>query len=167
VAIVSAHVYSAPPLRLRLRLGSNLIIGWGSFLMFYLGYFAWTTIAEWPAEREPVAVSFIILAALSLGSVTKDAKDYEGDLEAGARTVFTVFGPEKGGRIAAVCLFLSLLTPLALFHGTADVLVLALVAVAAAFGFERSRKLAVPFGAYALAFAYAVMRAVGLIGGTL
>jgi 4-hydroxybenzoate polyprenyltransferase len=167
VAIVSAHVYSAPPLRLRLRLGSNLIIGWGSFLMFYLGYFAWTTIAEWPAEREPVAVSFIILAALSLGSVTKDAKDYEGDLEAGARTVFTVFGPEKGGRIAAVCLFLSLLTPLALFHGTADVPVLALVAVAAAFGFERSRKLAVPFGAYALAFAYAIMRAMGLIGGTL
>jgi 4-hydroxybenzoate polyprenyltransferase len=167
VAIVSAHAYSAPPLRLRLCLGSNLIIGWGSFLMFYLGYFAGTTIAEWPLERVPVAVSFIILAALSLGSVTKDAKDYEGDLKAGARTVFTVFGPEKGGRIAAVCLFLSLLTPLALFHGTADVPVFALIAVAAAFGFERSRKLAVPFGAYALAFAYAVMRAVGLIGGTL
>ena len=78
-----------------------------------------------------------------------------------------MLGPERGGRIAAVCLFLSLLTPLALFHGTADVPVFALVAVAAAFGFERFRKLAVPFGAYALAFAYAVMRAVGLIDGAL
>ncbi len=167
LALLSAHAYSAPPLRLRLRLGSNLIIGWGSFLMFYLGYFAWTTIGEWPLERVPVAVSFIIFAALTLGSVTKDAKDYEGDLKVGARTVFTVFGPETGGRIAAICLFLSLLTPLALFHGTADIAVFSLVAVMAAFGFERSRKLAVSFGAYAVAFAYAVTRALGLIGGAL
>ena len=135
--------------------------------MFYLGYFAWTTIVEWPLERVPVAVSFIILAALTLGSVTKDAKDYVGDLVAGARTVFTVFGLERGGRIAAACLFLSLLTPLALFAGTADVLVFSLVASAAAFGFLRTRKLAVAFGAYAISFVYAAGRAAGLIGGSL
>jgi 4-hydroxybenzoate polyprenyltransferase len=124
LALLSAHVYSAPSLRLRLRLGSNAFIGWGSFLMFYLGYFAWTTIGEWPLGRVPVSVSLIILAALSVGTLTKDAKDYEGDRQVGARTVFTVFGPKKGGRIAAAGLFLSLLTPLALFRGLADVLVL-------------------------------------------
>jgi 4-hydroxybenzoate polyprenyltransferase len=166
LALCGAYAYSAPPLRLRLRLGSNLIIGLGSFLTFYLGYFAWTTIRVWPHERVPVAVSFIIFAALTLGSVTKDAKDYEGDLEAGARTVFTVFGRERGGRIAAACLFLSLLTPLALFAGAVDRLVFSLVAAAAAFGFLRTRKLAVAFGAYAVAFAYAAARAAGLIGGS-
>jgi 4-hydroxybenzoate polyprenyltransferase len=165
LSLFCAHAYSAPPLRLRLRLGSNLFIGLGSVLMFYMGYFAWTTIGEWKVERTPLAVSLIILVALSLGSVTKDAKDYEGDLRAGVRTVFTVFGPKKGGRVAAVCLFLSLLTPLLLFRAPADVLVFSLIAVAAAVAFERSHKLIVPFAAYAAAFAYAVARTVGLIGG--
>mgnify|MGYP000381729616 CR=1 FL=1 len=167
LALVSAHAYSAPPLRLRARLGSNAFIGWGSFLMFYLGYFAWTTIGEWPLGRVPMTVSLVIFVALSLATVTKDAKDYEGDLEAGVRTVFTVFGREMGGRLAAAGLFLSLLTPLAFFSGTADVLVLSLIALAAAVGFERTRKLVIPFGAYGAAFAYAAARAAGLIGGAL
>jgi 4-hydroxybenzoate polyprenyltransferase len=165
LALFSAHAYSAPPLRLRLRLASNLFIGWGSFLMFYLGYFAWTTIKEWPLERVPVSVSLIILGALSLGTLTKDAKDYEGDLKVGARTVFTVLGPEKGGRFAAAGLLLSLLTPLILFHGLVDILAYPLIAVAAAIAFERNRRRIVPFAAYAAAFAYAVARTVGLIGG--
>lgn len=165
LALISAIAYSAPPLRLRARLGSNVFIGWGSFLMFYLGYSAWTTIREWPLERVPMTVALVIFAALSLGTVTKDAKDYEGDIEAGVRTVFTVFGRERGGRIAAASLFLSLLTPLALFSGMADALVFSLIAFAAAVGFERWRKLVIPFGAYAAAFAYAAARAAGLIGG--
>ncbi|MCX6569649.1 MAG: UbiA family prenyltransferase [Candidatus Aminicenantes bacterium] len=165
LALFSAQAYSAPPLRLRLRLASNLFIGWGSFLMFCLGYFAWTTIKEWPLERVPVSVSLIILGALSLGTLTKDAKDYEGDLKVGARTVFTVLGPEKGGRFAAAGLLLSLLTPLILFHGLVDILAYPLIAVAAAIAFERNRRLIVPFAAYAAAFAYAVARTVGLIGG--
>ena len=167
LSLVSAHVYSAPPLRLRMRLGSNAFIGWGSFLMFALGYFAWTTIREWPLERVPVSLSLIILAALSLGTLTKDAKDYEGDRRVGARTVFTVFGPRRGGRVAAAGLMLSLLTPLALFRGPADILVFSLVGVAAAFGFEKSHRLIVAFTAYAVAFAYAVARTAGLIGGGL
>jgi TPP-dependent trihydroxycyclohexane-1,2-dione (THcHDO) dehydratase len=40
-----------------------------------------------------------------------------------------------------------------------------LVGVAAAFAFAASRRLIVPFVAYALAFAYAAARAAGLIGG--
>jgi 4-hydroxybenzoate polyprenyltransferase len=163
LALVSAHIYSAPPLRLRLRLGSNLFIGWGSFLMFYLGYFAWTTIGEWPFERVPVSVSLVVLGALTLGTLTKDAKDYEGDLEAGARTVFTVFGPEKGGRIAAAGLFLSLLTPFVLSSGLADIVVYPAIAVAAGLAFERKRRLIIAFAAYAAAFAYTVARMAGLI----
>jgi 4-hydroxybenzoate polyprenyltransferase len=166
LAIVSAHVYSAPPLRLRLRLGSHMFIGWGSVLMFYLGYWAWTAIDKWPLERVPVAVSVVIFAALSLGTMTKDAKDREGDLEAGARTVFTVFGMERGGRIAAAALFLSLLTPVLIFRRLMDMLVFFLIAAAAAIGFARVRKMAVPFAAYAAAFAYAAARAAGLVGGT-
>ena len=162
---LSAHAYSAPPLRLRLRLGSNLFIGWGSFLMFYLGYFAWTTIGEWPHERVPVSVSLIILAALSLGTLTKDAKDYEGDLGPGPARSSRCSARRGAAASRRPGFFLSLLTPLALFRGPADVLVFTLIAVAAAFGFERSRRLIVPFAAYAVAFAYAVARTAGLIGG--
>ena len=166
LALLCAQAYSAPPLRLRLRLGSHIIIGWGSFLTFYVGYFAWTTVAVWPLERTPVVLSLVIFAALSLGSVTKDAKDYQGDLEAGARTVFTVFGPERGGLIAAACLFASLLTPLALFSGPIDLLVFPLIAAAAALGFATTRALGVAFGAYGAAVAFAAARAAGFIGGT-
>jgi 4-hydroxybenzoate polyprenyltransferase len=167
LALASAHVYSAPPLRWRLRLGSNVFIGWGSFLMFALGYFAGTTLKEWPLGRLPAAVSLVILAALSLGTLTKDAKDYEGDLAAGARTVFTVFGPKKGARIAAAGLFLSLLTPLLLLRGLADIAVFLTIAAAAGVAFERSRRLAVAFAAYAAAAAYTAVRMAGLFGGSL
>jgi chlorophyll synthase len=162
--LLSAYAYSAPPLRLRLRLGSNLIIGWGSFLAFYLGYFAWTTIRKFPLERVPAFLSLIILGALSLGSFTKDAKDYDGDLRAGVRTFFTVYGPKKGGRMAAVCLFVSLLTPLLLFRGAVDVLFFSVIAVLTAILFERSRRLVVPFAGYTAAFVYAVLRTIGGLG---
>jgi len=164
LALLGAFAYSAPPFRLRLRLGSNLIIGWGSFLAFYLGYFAWTTIREFRLERLPALLSLIILGALSLGSFTKDAKDYEGDLKAGVRTVFTVYGPKKGGRMAAVCLFVSLLTPLLLFRGALDVLFFLLIAILTAVFFEKSRRLVVPFAGYAAAFVYAVLRTIGVLG---
>jgi 4-hydroxybenzoate polyprenyltransferase len=162
--ILSAYVYSVPPFRLRLRLGSNLIIGWGSFLVFYLGYFAWTAIRDIPRERVPALVSLIILGALCLGSFTKDAKDYEGDLKAGIRTVFTVYGPKKGGRIAAVCLFVSILTPLLLFRGAVDILFFLFIAVLTAILFEKSGRLIVPFAGYAVAFIYAVLRTTGVLG---
>jgi 4-hydroxybenzoate polyprenyltransferase len=163
--LLSAYPYSVPPFRLRLRLGSNLIIGWGSFLAFYLGYHAWTTIKEFPLEPKPVLVSIIILSALSLGSFTKDGKDYEGDLASGVRTVFTVYGPEKGGRIASVGLFLSLLTPLLLLHGLADIVFFPVVAVLTAFLFEKKRRLIVPFAGYTIIAIYAFLRTIGLFGG--
>jgi len=154
-----------PPVRLRLRLGSNLIIGWGSFLAFYLGYHAWTTIKEFPLEPKPALVSLIILSALSLGSFTKDAKDYEGDLRSGVRTIFTVYGPEKGSRIASIGLFLSLLTPLLLLHGSADIVFFPVVAILTAFLFYKKRRLIVPFAGYAIIAIYAALRTIGLFGG--
>lgn len=167
LSLAAAHTYSAPPLRFRLRLGSNVFIGWGSFLMFYLGLFAWTTIAEWPLRPVPVRVSLVIFAALSLASLTKDAKDYEGDLRAGVRTVFTVYGRERGGRIAAAALALSLLTPLLLFHGRADVLAFILIAVVSGTAFERRRTMIVPFAGYVAAAAYSALRLLGVFGGRL
>jgi 4-hydroxybenzoate polyprenyltransferase len=162
--LLSAYAYSAPPLRLRLRMGSNLIIGWGSFLAFYLGYFARTTIREFVLERIPAFLSLIILGGLALGSFTKDAKDYDGDLRAGARTLFTVYGPKKGGRMAAACLFVSLLTPLFLFRGAIDVLFFLSVAFLSAISFGKSPRLILPFAGYAVACLYAVLRTIGVLG---
>lgn len=167
LSLASAHAYSAPPLRLRLRLGSNVFIGWGSFLMFYLGLFAWTTIADWPLPPIPVRVSLAIFGALSLASLTKDAKDYEGDLRAGVRTVFTVYGADRGGRIAAVALALSLLTPLFIFHEAADILVFTLIAIASGAAFDRRRTMIVPLAGYVAAVAYGALRLFGLFAGRL
>jgi hypothetical protein len=75
-----------------------------------------------------------------------------------------VYGPKKGGRIAAVCLFVSILTPLLLFRGAVDILFFLFIAVLTAILFEKNRRLIVPFAGYAVAFIYAVLRTTGVLG---
>ena len=122
VALSSAALYSAPPVRLRTRLFSNVFIAWGSLLAFYLGYFARQGLSSTTVDASAARLSIVIFLALLLGSFTKDLKDYEGDLSCGIRTIFTVFGPARGQRAASVLLGLSLLTPLLIFHRPADIL---------------------------------------------
>jgi len=69
---------------------------------------------------EAILFFFIILIAISIGSMVKDIDDYEGDLKAGVKNIFTIYGLEKGLKITSTLLFLSFLTPLLLFNEIYD-----------------------------------------------
>lgn len=160
VSLLSALLYSVPPVRLRMRLFSNAFIAWGSVLAFYLGYFALHGL-RFPTVSAPAfRLSVVIFLALFLGSFTKDLKDYEGDLRFGNRTIFTVFGLARGRAAASILLGLSLLTPLLVFHRPADALFFSLTAAVTGVLFHRRGRLGISFVGYGVAALYAFGRLV-------
>lgn len=128
ICIFLGIIYSCPPLRLRNYVFSPFIIGLGSALSYLIGYFAPNYVtAKYYIERiypslspEAILFFFIILIAISIGSMVKDIDDYEGDLKAGVKNIFTIYGLEKGLKITSTLLFLSFLTPLLLFNEIYD-----------------------------------------------
>jgi 4-hydroxybenzoate polyprenyltransferase len=163
LSLLSAAAYSIPPLRIRKRLLSNLFIGWGSFLAFFLGYFIWTNITDIVITRDAIRLSLVIFLALSLGSFTKDLKDYEGDRRYGVRTFVTLYGIAKGKKIIVFFQFLSLLTPIIYFSKLRDMIFFIVLSSAVSLVFYSREKLAVSYLGYLLAFAYCVLRATGNI----
>jgi 4-hydroxybenzoate polyprenyltransferase len=158
VSLASAIVYSVPPFRLRLRLFSNAFIAWGSVLGFYLGYFAAAPLLSPPVSGNTVRLSLVIFLALFFGSFSKDIKDYQGDLRCGIKTMVTVLGLPKGQRIISAFLFLSLLTPLLIFHKTMDVIFMAVTAAGISLLFYGKGKIGISFAGYILVFLYCLGR---------
>jgi chlorophyll synthase len=158
LALIGSWAYSAPPLRLRQRLFSTLVIGWGSCLAFLIGYFSRTRLRDISLDKRTLFLSLTIFAALSLGPLTKDLKDYQGDLRAGVRTFFTAFGLSKGKKIVSFLLGLSLLTPLLLFHEPLDIVVLTGIAAASSLLFYYREKLIFSQLGYGLAILYCALR---------
>ena len=76
---------------------------------------------------------------LVIGSIVTDADGYEEDRAGGIRTVYTVFGLEKGASYVSVMIFLASLTPLALFSSAIDAAVFPILGAAAALRFRRVR----------------------------
>lgn len=103
-ALIMAHLYSSPPMRLRKNLFGNILIGIALFLSFWVGIFA--------SGYYPVAFQrawflsgliFIFGAALSM---TKDIKDIEGDAANNIENLFTIYGKKHGKRIATGLAFI-------------------------------------------------------------
>ncbi len=128
ICIFLGIVYSCPPFRLRNYVFAPSIIGLGSALSYLFAYFSPNYIAtKYYIERiypslthEALIFFFIILIAISIGSMVKDIDDYEGDLRAGVKNIFTIYGLERGLKISSILLFLSFLTPLLLFNEIYD-----------------------------------------------
>lgn len=163
LSLLSAAAYSMPPLRLRKRLLSNLFIGWGSFLAFFLGYFIWTNVTDIVVTGDAIRLSLVIFLALSLGSFAKDLKDYQGDLRYGVRTFVTLYGMAKGKKIIVFFQFLSLLTPIIYFWKLRDMIFFIILSSVVSLVFYFREKLAISYLGYLLAFAYCVLRATGKI----
>lgn len=134
-ALFSSWAYSAPPLRLRRRLFSTVFIGWGSVIAFFIGYFGRTRMRELSIDQRTLSLAIVIFAALSLGPLVKDLRDYKGDLQAGVKTFFTVYGISRGTKIVSLLLGISLLTPILLFHELRDIIVFGCLAALAAWFF--------------------------------
>jgi 4-hydroxybenzoate polyprenyltransferase len=160
---MSSLAYSMPPLRLRKRLFSTLFIGSGSSLAFFIGYFNHTRILEISINSDAILLSILIFIAFSIGPMTKDLKDYQGDLQHGVKTFFTVYGMEKGTKIVAVLLGVSLLIPLLLFHKIIDIIFFVFVSVLISLIFYLRGKLVISYAGYGIAFSYCVLRLLEII----
>ena len=163
ISLLSSLAYSMPPLRLRKRLFSTLFIGWGSSLAFFIGYFNHTRILEISINSDAILLAILIFIAFSIGPMTKDLKDYQGDLQHGVKTFFTVYGMEKGTKIVAVLLGVSLLIPLLLFHKIIDIIFFVLVSVLISLIFYLRGKLVISYAGYGIAFSYCVLRLLEII----
>jgi len=161
--ILSSLAYSIPPLRLRKRLFSTLFIGWGSSLAFLIGYFNHTRISNISISSDALFLALLIFIAFSVGPLTKDIKDYEGDLKHGVKTFFTVYGIEKGTKIVAVLLGISLLIPLLLFHTILDIIFFGLLAFLISLFFYLRGKLVISYSGYGIVFSYCALRVIGII----
>jgi 4-hydroxybenzoate polyprenyltransferase len=163
ISLMSSLAYSMPPLRLRKRLFSTLFIGSGSSLAFFIGYFNHTRILEISINSDAILLSILIFIAFSIGPMTKDLKDYQGDLQHGVKTFFTVYGMEKGTKIVAVLLGVSLLIPLLLFHKIIDIIFFVFVSVLISLIFYLRGKLVISYAGYGIAFSYCVLRLLEII----
>jgi 4-hydroxybenzoate polyprenyltransferase len=95
--------------------------------------------------------------------MTKDLKDYQGDLMNGVRTVFTVFGKKRGKKIVSICLGLSLLTPVMLFHGINDIAFLLLAASLTSMFFYLRERLIITYLGYGAVSLYCLIKITGYI----
>jgi 4-hydroxybenzoate polyprenyltransferase len=161
LALLSSVAYSLPPLRIRRKIWSPLVIGWGSSLSFLVGYFMGTPLVHLSLPKDVLLFAVVIFIAFSLGPLTKDLKDYEGDRQNGVKTLFTVFGKQKAKKIVAVLLWISLLVPLFIFHTSFDYLILGALATVTSVLFYFRERLVTSFAGYGTALAYCLFRFLG------
>jgi homogentisate phytyltransferase/homogentisate geranylgeranyltransferase len=170
-ALILGIVYSIPPIRLRNSILSSLFIGTGSVIAFFIGVltppFYWTKgglkLANPIIPSDAFPIALIIFISLSVGTVIKDLKNYEGDKNAGVRNIFTVYGLQKGLKIASVSLFISFVTPLILFHEIVDFLIIIPTGVFALFLFKKFRSIELTFAMYFFIFFYLLLRWIEVI----
>ena len=163
ISLLSSLAYSMPPLRLRKKLFSTLFIGWGSSLAFFIGYFNLITISDISINMNVLFLAFLIFVAFSVGPMTKDLKDYQGDIQHGVKTFFTIYGIEKGKKIVAIFLGISLIVPLLLFHKIGDLVFFGLVSLIISCFFYFRGKLVISYSGYGIVFFYCAIRMLGII----
>ena len=153
-----ALLYSVPPFRLRRGLLAYSIIGLGSALSFVIGYSSGTFPLR--VENLPQALKsfFYIFAVLTVGSVTKDAQDYEGDRQMGIKNFFTIVGRERGRWTVSVLLFLGFLSPLLFISHPLDILIFLVMGAAASFFFYKKMSYPLTMLFYLITAAYFLLR---------
>jgi 4-hydroxybenzoate polyprenyltransferase len=163
LALLGSWAYSAPPLRLRTRLLSTVIIGGGSAIAFFIGYFGRTRVKEPALDSRTLSLSLVIFAALSLGPLVKDLKDCQGDRQAGVRTFFTIYGIPKGMKIVSSLLGISLITPILLFHELRDIVFFGCIAGLSGWLFYKRGQWAFSLLGYGTALLYGFLRVTRVI----
>jgi 4-hydroxybenzoate polyprenyltransferase len=146
-----AFVYSFSPVRFKKALLSPLLIGMGAFLAFLygasapyseigtVGGIAYLTgeVIEPALVLDTVVVGAFMFIGLVVGSMITDVDGYQEDAAGKVRTIYTVFGLEKGAGYVSLLIFLSALAPLALFNDLLDLLVFPALGIGAAIRFRK------------------------------
>jgi 4-hydroxybenzoate polyprenyltransferase len=153
-----AILYSVPPFRLRRGLLAYPVIGLGSALSFMIGYSSGTFLLR--VENLSLALKFFlyVFAVLTVGSVTKDAQDYEGDRQMGIKNFFTIVGKERARRIISLLLFFGFLSPLFFIFNHIDILFFLVMGTAAAILFYKKMSYPLTMVFYLMAASYFLLR---------
>ena len=160
--IISAIVYSCPPLRLRNYLWSTCFIGLWTTSAYLLGFFTVKTSLS-ALTTQPLMIGAMIFMALTIGPVIKDFKDYEGDKRYNVKTIFTEYGLEKGMKIASILLTITFLIPIVLFHELLDVVLFAFMCLVANISFRKYKSTQEIFIFAFLILIYCVLRITGIL----
>ena len=112
---------------------------------------------------ESIVGGFLIFITFTMGSVTKDLEDYEGDKKAGIQTVFTVFGLKKGMRITQLFLFITFLSPMVMLHQLIDIVAFPFFATLGVLLFGKLRKYNVMLALFFVVLAYCGFRVIRVI----
>lgn len=162
VYLASGYAYSAPVLRLRKYIFGTLFIGLWSAMAFYFAFFSW----NFNIRYDVIIIGILIFIALSLGTVVKDYKDYEGDKANDVQTIFTKFGLKKGSWICSAFMFITFIIPFFLVFSVTDLSIIISIAVSAVLLFnwkQNTRKVEVTFLLYFVEIAYVFMRYIGIL----
>ncbi|MCX6666546.1 MAG: UbiA family prenyltransferase [Euryarchaeota archaeon] len=165
-ALLLGILYSVPPFRLRNKVFSPMFIGLGSFLAFFLGVVTppyssgvWDFKIFTPViPLSALSIGAVIFIALSVGTVIKDLKNYEGDKKAGVKTIFTIYGMEKGTTISSILLLISFLSPLLLFHTITDFLIIFILGIFTMILFKKIKNVELVFLSYFIMGLYLLLR---------
>jgi len=111
IFIANFFLYSMPPLRLkRIPFFSKLFISLNFFVLLFLGYsFVSGT------QKIPVAIILFFLVAFTAVINFIDIKDYEGDKQAGIKTLPTMLGLKKSKLIIGLFFLVAYIIPPLLF----------------------------------------------------
>jgi 4-hydroxybenzoate polyprenyltransferase len=104
IILVTAFIYSCPPLRVKRFFPFNIIlIGFSSVLALFLGF---ASSNEFKIIYDfPYRLGIAMLIVLSLAFNVKDINDYKGDKKYKIKTIMTLFGYKKGKIITALLAF--------------------------------------------------------------
>jgi 4-hydroxybenzoate polyprenyltransferase len=149
-----AWAYSFRPLRFKENVLSPFLMGMGTFLALMYGAMTpYRQILFFDVDPpvpyvtgdiivpglgpEGFLLGLFVFVGLVVGSMIMDIEGYEEDRRAGVRTIYTSMGLDRGQRLVSVLIFLTSLTPLAIFQRIDDLLIFPLLGVVASYLFWR------------------------------
>ena len=176
-----SYLYSFKPVRFKDQMMSPALIGMGAALAFFYGYLTPYTVVVTQYQYDlPVhyltgdngvaplgltafMIGAVIFLGLVIGSMVTDVSGYEEDRKAKVRTVFTLFGLDRGAALVSVLIMAASTTPLILFSNAFDVLVFPALGILAALTFYRYRNPRAVMLIALIGFAYATLRYLGML----
>ena len=176
-----SYLYSFKPVRFKDQMMSPALIGMGAALAFFYGYLTPYTVVVTQYQYDlPVhyltgdngvaplgltafMIGAVIFLGLVIGSMVTDVSGYEEDRKAKVRTVYTLFGLDRGAALVSVLIMAASTTPLILFSNAFDVLVFPALGILAALTFYQYRNPRAVMLIALIGFAYATLRYLGML----
>lgn len=159
IGLILGTIYSVPPIRLKNHIFSSSVIGAGSSIAFLIGYYT-PDFGHNIVDLTPKAIliTLLIFIVLSLAPLTTDLKDYEGDKKNKVKTLYTVYGKEKGKKVTSVLLFVTFLIPIILFNKIIDFVLFLGLAFFATIIFLKKESLQGIMISYIVTLTYCIIR---------